>query len=92
MGYRCRTDIIAKILEIAQGGVLKTGIMHGAFLSFTQLKEYLKFLQENDLLEYSSEKNRYLTTEKGKRFLKGFREMQEMLYPKERSIGKIAEA
>ena len=92
MGYRSRTDIIAKILEIAQGGVLKTRIMYGSFLSFLQLKEYLKFLQENDLLEYSSEKNLYLTTEKGKRFLRSFREMQEILYPKERTIGKIAEA
>jgi predicted transcriptional regulator len=92
MGYRSRTDIIAKILEIAQGGVLKTRIMYGAFLSFPQLREYLKFLQENDLLEHSSEKNLYLTTGKGKRFLKSFREMQEMLYPRERTIGKIAEA
>jgi predicted transcriptional regulator len=75
-------DITAKILEIALGGALKTRIMYGAFLSFPQLKEYLRFLQENDLLEYSPEKNLYLTTEKGKRFLKSFREMQEMLFPK----------
>ncbi|UVS69139.1 winged helix-turn-helix domain-containing protein [Nitrososphaera viennensis] len=93
--YRNRMDIAAAILEIAQGsgGVLKTKIMYNAFLSFPQLKEYLALLTENQLLEYASQnKNRYRTTEKGKRFLNSYREMQRMLYPAGEKTARDAEA
>ena len=82
--YRTRMDIAAEILEVAQtkGGVYKTKIMYQAFLSFLQLKEYLALLMENQLLEHISEdKNLYRTTEKGKRFLINYREMNRMLFP-----------
>lgn len=82
--YRNRMDIAAEILEIAQtsGGAYKTKIMYHAFLSFLQLKEYLALLMENQLLEHIPEdKNLYRTTEKGKRFLINYREMNSMLFP-----------
>ena len=34
MKYRSRMDIASEILEIAEGGALKTRIMYSAFLSF----------------------------------------------------------
>ncbi len=52
MKYRSRTDIVATILETADGGATKTKIMYSAYLSYAQLKEYLSMLLENELLEY----------------------------------------
>ena len=48
MKYRSRTEIVAMILEAANGGATKTKIMYKAFLSYAQLKEYLSVLIEND--------------------------------------------
>jgi predicted transcriptional regulator len=39
MKYRSRTEIVAMILEAANGGATKTKIMYRAFLSYEQLKE-----------------------------------------------------
>jgi predicted transcriptional regulator len=50
--YRSRTEIVAMILEAANGGATKTKIMYKAFLSYAQLREYLSVLMENALLEY----------------------------------------
>jgi predicted transcriptional regulator len=76
-------EIAAKIIEIARKRVTKTSIMYGAALSYFQLNDYLEFMQANELLEYTSEKRLYHTTEKGMRFLNGYQELQHMLYPKE---------
>ena len=87
MKYRSRTDIAAAILEIAQGGAIKTRIMYRAFLSFPQLKEYLKLLTDQDLLEHSEDGTLYLTTQKGHRFLKLYKEIDSMV-PKENMLTK----
>lgn len=63
-------DIAAAILDIAQGGSIKTRIMYKAFLSFPQLKEYLDTLTDGGLLKYVEQERVYYTTEKGKRFIK----------------------
>lgn len=74
-------DITAAILEIAQGGAVKTRIMYSAFLSFPQLKEYLKLLTDSGLLEYADEERQYNTTEKGRNFLKVYNEVVQMVGP-----------
>ncbi len=51
MKYRSRTEIVANILDAANGGATKTKIMYKAFLSYTQLKEYFSILIENNLIE-----------------------------------------
>jgi predicted transcriptional regulator len=81
--YRSRTDIVANMLQIAQGGAIKTKIMYRAFLSFPQLKEYLELLTDSGLLEYSVEDRQYRTTEKGRHFLKLYKEVGQALAPKE---------
>jgi predicted transcriptional regulator len=68
--YRSRTEIVAMILEAANGGATKTKIMYKAFLSYAQLREYLSVLIENNLLEY---------LEKGLNFLKMHNEIGELL-------------
>jgi predicted transcriptional regulator len=77
--YRSRTEIVALILEAANGGATKTKIMYKAFLSYAQLREYLSVLIENNLLEYLEGSQTYKTTEKGLNFLKMHNEIGELL-------------
>lgn len=83
MKYRSRTDIVATILEAANGGTSKTKIMYKAYLSYAQLKEYLSVLIENGLLEYQPGALSYKTTEKGIRFMGTYSQMGEMMVSRE---------
>jgi predicted transcriptional regulator len=53
--------------------------MYKAFLSYTQLKEYLSVLIENNLLESKEETKVYKITEKGLKFLRMYNEIGELL-------------
>jgi predicted transcriptional regulator len=55
--------------------------MYKAFLSFSQLKEYLAVLQEKGLLEYLATDHEYRTTDKGKQFLKMYKDVAQMIFP-----------
>lgn len=78
MKYRSRSEIIALLLEGANGGrATKTRLMYKAFLSFNQLKEYLAVLVENGLLEYEGNQT-YRTTEKGMRMLQLQNKIEEI--------------
>ena len=80
MGNRSRTEIVAIILEAANGeGETKTKIMYFAFLSYNQLNEYLSLLIENNLLEYLDGTRTFKTTEKGLHFLKMHNEIKKLL-------------
>ena len=79
MKYRSRTDIVATILDAANGGTTKTKIMYKAYLSYAQLKEYLSVLVENGLLEYQEGELKYKTTERGLLFMKTYNEIGEMV-------------
>ena len=80
MKYRSRTEIVAMILDSANGGATKTKMMYKAFLSYHQLKEYLTVLIENDLIEYLNGTQTFRTTEKGLNLLKIHNEMTELLH------------
>jgi predicted transcriptional regulator len=80
MKYRSKTEIVAMILEAANGGAPKTKIMYSAYLSYNQLKEYLSLLIENNLLEYHGGSKIFRTTEKGLKFLKIYNEIGELLH------------
>jgi predicted transcriptional regulator len=75
MKNRSRTEIVSMILEAANGGATKTKIMYKAFLSYSQLKEYLSVMIKKNLLEYSDG-----TTEKGLNLLKMHNEIDELLH------------
>ena len=79
MGNRSRTEIIANILDVANGGETKTKIMYFAFLSHNQLKEYLSILLENNLIEYVDGDNKFKTTEKGLNYIKMHNEIRKLL-------------
>ena len=80
MKYRDRTEIITLILTSASrmSGVLKTKIMYEAFMSFSQLEEYVGLLLRNGLLEHDELKRTYKTTEKGLRLLELYNRLHEI--------------
>jgi predicted transcriptional regulator len=81
MKYRSRTEIVSMILEAANGGgTTKTKIMYKAFLSYSQLKEYLSVMIKKNLLEYSDGTKTFRTTEKGLNLLKMHNEIDELLH------------
>ena len=79
MKYRGRTEIVATMLEAANGRATKTKIMYSAFLSYNQLKDYLAVLIENNLIECLEGARTFRTTEKGFNFLKMNNEIGELL-------------
>jgi predicted transcriptional regulator len=87
MKYRSRTDIISQILEIANGGdATKSKIIYKAFLSYSQLREFLTVLTEGDLLRYDLDTQTFKTTEKGLRFLEAYNLMDGMIKAAEQQV------
>lgn len=82
MKYRSRTEIAAMILQSARNGATKTKIMYKAFLSYTQLKEYLRFLEKSNLLKYEEGTQLYKITDKGRHFLHAYDEISELVSSK----------
>jgi predicted transcriptional regulator len=82
---RNRLGIVANILTIAKQGALKTHLMYRANLSYTMLRDYLKFLLDNGLLSesrYPEDKvTLYRTTEKGVRFLDSYVALKDLASP-----------
>lgn len=74
MKNRSKPDIVAIILDAANGGVTKTRLLSKANLTSIQLKQYIDMLLERDLVtellvENNSRRVGYRTTEKGLRYL-----------------------
>lgn len=82
MKYRSRTEIVEMILQATRSGATKTKIMYRAYLSYTQVKEYLSFLLENDLIKYEEGSQIYRITEKGLHFLQVYGEISDLVTPK----------
>ena len=79
MKYRSRTEITNMMLESARAGITKTKMMYRAYLSYFQLIEYLKYLQQNDLLAFEQGTQLYRPTEKGLKFLNLSNNLNEMV-------------
>jgi predicted transcriptional regulator len=82
MKYRGRTEIMEMILEASRVGATKTKIMYKAYLSYTQVKDYLSFMSENELVQYEEGSQVYRITEKGLHFLRNYDEISEIVTPK----------
>ena len=67
------------MLDSARSGATKTKMMYKAYLSYSQLVEYLKYLQQNDLMAYEEGTQLYKLTEKGLKFLNMSEELSEMI-------------
>ncbi len=81
MQYRNRIEIISQILQTANtgDGVTKTKIMYMRYLSSAQLKEYLKVLTDNGLLSHDVVTGRFITTEKGHRFIEAYNGLDNIM-------------
>jgi predicted transcriptional regulator len=78
--HRSRTEIIGAILECANGNVIRiTEIQFKTYLSYNLLREYLKILIENDLLEYIEGERSFKTTPKGMHYLEVYNRMGELV-------------
>ena len=80
MNYRSRTEIVAMILDAANGGVTRTKIMYKVIITYNQLKNYLSIMIENNLIDYGNGTHIFKTTEKGLNLLIIHNEMAELLH------------
>ena len=68
---RSELEIIDEILDLSKDGAKTTEILYQCNLSYTQLKNYIAYLIDRDILEEKSVKNGngynkvYITTETG---------------------------
>jgi len=78
---RSRLYIIAKILDAAINGAVKTRIMYRVNVNFVQFNDYVECLLEAGLIKIGKTRKRtiYKTTEKGKLLLHRFNEVEQML-------------
>jgi predicted transcriptional regulator len=81
-----RLDIVSQILEVANSGgsgggdgATKNKLMYEVSLSHAQLNEYVTILTERDLLHYDRQTHTLRITEKGLRFLKTYKQMDDMI-------------
>lgn len=92
MKRRDRSEIVATILEVAQGGAKKTNILQKAYISFPQLTAYLFYLVEEKMIAYNISSRSYDTAEKGLCFLDAYHQMHPMMNPDDddchRLVGK----
>lgn len=90
--YRSRIQITADILEIVKNGSRKTRIMYLGNLSFDLLQKYVRMLLNFGLIESrNGPEKSYVATEKGRRFLDDFYELQkhaEVVEAKRRTLEK----
>ena len=64
-----------RILESAMGGISKMKLMYSAYVTYSNVKQYVNLLVLNGLLEYDSLDNIYRTTEKGTNFLNTYKQI-----------------
>jgi predicted transcriptional regulator len=89
MKYRSRSEIVAAILEAANGGgATKTTIMYKAVISYDYMKQSLLSLVEDGLIEYEQGRMTYRTTAKGMHLLQLYNNVNEMVQPSIIKIGK----
>lgn len=74
---RGKMDIIAEILLFCEEQKTKTSIMYNANLNYSQLKSQMNALISQGLLE--KKLNKYVTTERGYRFLELFAQLNDLL-------------
>jgi predicted transcriptional regulator len=80
--HRCKTDILATILEAAASGeVPKSKIFYNSFLTYQRLRACMRLLVESRLIECidCKDKRLYRTTKKGILFLQAYNGMIELL-------------
>jgi predicted transcriptional regulator len=77
---RSSTEIIGLILQAVEGDpITRSKIMYQTMLNFKQVTDYAAFLTDAGLMRYLKEYRQYTITEKGRQFLRLFKETNELL-------------
>jgi len=79
MRIRRSTEIIDTMLRSISSGANKTHIMYEAYLSYSQLKLYLAFLEEKQLIVYEWKSQQYFVTRKGVKFMLAYERIIEIV-------------
>jgi predicted transcriptional regulator len=80
MMKRSKHVIISEILDICKDGANKTRVVYQANLNFRTVDPYIDLLVKNNLLEVKQERNvLYETTDKGKKMLDDFKQINSQL-------------
>jgi predicted transcriptional regulator len=79
MKYRSRQEIIDSMLRSIKTGATKTHIMYNAYMSYSQLKEYLKLLQDRDMITFDPGSQLYRLTENGLKFMDAYDKIRELV-------------
>jgi predicted transcriptional regulator len=85
---RAWRDVVADILETAEGGSNQTSIMYRSFLSYSMVKEYFDLLLKAELLSYDKKAKIYDTTDKGREFLQLYAKMNTLVFPPNMKLRK----
>ena len=72
--YRSRLDIIADILQVVSQNAKKTQIMYQANLSYKVLQRYLGDITSASLINFETEEQCYVLTQKGQDFLQAYKD------------------
>lgn len=67
------------MLRSIRSGATKTHIMYRAYMSYSQLKEYLRLLEEKELIKYEAGSQLYVLTDKGLRFMNAYDKINELV-------------
>jgi predicted transcriptional regulator len=79
MKKRINLEIMAEILSLCKQPQTKTRVMYQTNLSWLMLQKYLSQLQSRGLLEVHHSLTKYVTTQKGLKFVEKWRELVELL-------------
>jgi predicted transcriptional regulator len=92
--HRSKEEIVANILNAAQGSPTKTRIMRTCYISYDLLQKYLNYASISGLLFCDPRTNKYHITSKGTQFLEYFHQYldtESELVLKKRLISKMLE-
>lgn len=87
--YRNRLDVIADMLHVVRQGAKKTQIMYQANLSYELLIKYLAEIMKAYLVRFERREGCYMLTNKGKKFLKKYKEYSRRNRHVEKTISNI---
>lgn len=88
--YRDRVAIVAKILEMACGGVQKTNLMYKVGLSSLMLSRYMRLMMNAKLVDVGLMNNKVVlrATDRGKEFLLHCQEIIDLLETEDDALRK----
>ena len=79
MAKRIRLEITAEILSLCRKPQAKTRVMYRTNLSWRMVQRYLSQLLSQGFLEVQHSPTRYVTTQKGLKFVEKWRDLVELI-------------